>query len=108
MKKPNSATISSRGAHVAREWGRQIRSARKAREFSQAELAERARVSVQTLMRMEAGQAGTALGSWINVFEVLGLMSQLQTTIDPVTQAAGLSALGQRVRLRKPSDDLDF
>jgi len=108
MKSASESIISSRGAHLAKSWGRLIRGARQARGFTRAELAERARVGVQTLVRMEAGQSGTALGMWINVFEVLGMLPPLESITDPITEVAGRAALGQRVRRSKPSEDLDF
>lgn len=108
MKPAHNTSISSRGAQVVSNWGRQIRAARQARGFTQAELAERARIGLQTLVRMEAGQSGTALGMWINVLEVLGMLSNLESLADPVTDVAGRAALGQRVRRADPHDDLDF
>lgn len=57
---------------------------------------------------MEAGQSGTALGMWINVLEVLGMLSNLESLADPVTDVAGRVALGQRVRRAHPHGDLDF
>lgn len=108
MKSLRETTMSSRGASLAKSWGQQIRAARLARRLTQADLAERARLGLQTLVRMEAGQSGTAIGAWINVLEVLGMLSNLESLEDPITNIAARSALGQRVRRRKPTDDLNF
>jgi hypothetical protein len=45
---------------------------------------------------------------WINVLEVLGMLSNLESLADPVTDVAGRVALGQRVRRAHPHGDLDF
>ncbi|CAM5263729.1 hypothetical protein RLIN73S_00663 [Rhodanobacter lindaniclasticus] len=52
-----------------------------------AELAERARVSLATLKRIEGGSLSTSLGAWLAVFERVGLMSRLTELRDPVSEA---------------------
>lgn len=108
MKKPADNSVSLRGSEVAKNLGRKIRLGRQARGFSQADLASRARISLPSLVRMEAGQPGTALGMWINVFEVLGLLGAFGDMEDAATDAAARAALDRRVRKRKPPLSLDF
>jgi DNA-binding XRE family transcriptional regulator len=108
MKTSSDTTISTRGAAVAKGLGRKIRTARQARGFTQSELAERARTSLPTVVRMESGQPGTALGIWINVLEVLGMLQGLEALSDPMSEIAGRSALDRRIRNRQSTADLDF
>jgi hypothetical protein len=63
---------------------------------------------MSTLIRMEAGDPGTAVGMWLNVFEVLGLLGVFTDLNDPVTESAARAALDRPIRKRKPSRNLDF
>lgn len=108
MKTPATHSLSPRGQSAAKSLGRKLRAARQARGYSQSELAVRARISMSTLVRLERGDAGTAVGMWINAFEVLGLLAVFTDTSDPVTESVARAALDKPVRKRKPSRNLDF
>lgn len=53
--------------------GNQIRLARHAREWTAADLADRIGVSPRTLLAVEAGAPGTAIGTVFNAATVVGL-----------------------------------
>jgi DNA-binding XRE family transcriptional regulator len=87
--------------------GKAVRRARRARAMTQEELAERARVSRITVVKIEAGNPGVAMWGWASVMEVLGLLGSLRHLNDPVAQALDASE-GRRVRKRQPDEKLDF
>nr|WP_281719519.1 helix-turn-helix transcriptional regulator [Nitrosomonas nitrosa] len=54
-----------------------MKTARLARNWSQAELAERSLVSGPTVHRIEQGSVAASLGTWLVVLERLGLLAQV-------------------------------
>jgi len=108
MKMSATHSLSPRGFSAAQAFGRKLRAARQARGFTQPDLAARARISLSTLVRMEAGDSGTAVGMWINAFEVLGLLGLFTDSNDPLTESVALANLDRPIRKRKPSRNLDF
>lgn len=58
--------------------GERLRLARKRRKLSNAAVAQRAGISRSTLYKVEAGDAGATLGSYVRVLAVLGLEGDLQ------------------------------
>lgn len=83
-----------------------VRDARLARRWTQVELAERARVGVATIKRIESGSPAPSLGSWLAAFDGLGLLPLLGSLKDPA--AAALLRETQRQRARRTAQDLDF
>lgn len=57
--------------------GERLRLARKRRKLSSAVVAQRAGISRTTLYKVEAGDAGATLGSYVRVLAVLGLEGDL-------------------------------
>ncbi len=57
------------------------------RNLTQADLAERARVSPGSIHRLERAEPGVALWVWLNAMEALGLLGALQALRDPATEA---------------------
>ena len=88
--------------------GALVRAARIARNMPQAELAERARTSVQTLMRIEAGSVSTSLGAWLSVMSQLGMLRLMTEVREPVADYVLASQSNRRIRQKKPDGDLDF
>ncbi len=96
--------VEATGHHL----GALVRQARIARNWTMAELAERARVSLATLKRIEGGSLSTALGAWLAVFERVGLMSRLVELRDPTSEALLNETRAKRPRGRSIKSDLDF
>lgn len=98
MKSTGKAMVSDRGLRAIQHLGGLIQRARIAKAITQKDLAERARITRSTLARMEKGEAGVALWTWINVFEVLGLLKHLESLSDPLTDALVHESMPKRVR----------
>lgn len=60
------------------ELGERLRLARLRRKLSNAVVAQRAGISRTTLYKVEAGDSGATLGSYVRVLAVLGLEKDLQ------------------------------
>lgn len=91
------------GAHL----GDLVRQARLARSWTQQGLAERARISLATVKRMEGGAVEVSLGGWLAVFESLGLLSLFSALRDPASAALLDRTKIQRSRAGQ-RNDLDF
>jgi transcriptional regulator with XRE-family HTH domain len=57
--------------------GARLRAARLSREMSQAMLAERVGVHVQTILKLESGNPATSLSTMLRVLQVLGLAADI-------------------------------
>lgn len=99
------ATIAS--LNTAKHLGTLVKNARKARGWSQQSLAERARISINTMNRLEKGNVSISLGTWLAVFERLGLLVKLDQLQDPVSDAI-LERTKTKHPVRHDSSDLDF
>ena len=94
---------------LARQLGQRVRQARVSRQWTQAELAERSRISAPTMQRIEQGSVAVSIGAWLGVLERLGLLAQLENVEDRAATALLQDAAPKRVRKRKPPPDtLDF
>jgi hypothetical protein len=69
--------------------------------------AERASISRMTLLKIEKGEPGVAMGSYATVLFVLGLADQLGDIADPKRDAIGLQLeedrLPKRIRIPRQS-----
>ncbi|PKL94560.1 MAG: hypothetical protein CVV18_08570 [Gammaproteobacteria bacterium HGW-Gammaproteobacteria-8] len=108
MKRQESEFASPLVEATGRHLGALVRQARVARNWTMAELAERARVSLATLKRIEGGSLSTSLGAWLAVFERVGLMSRLAELRDPASEALLNHTRAKRPRGRSEKSDLDF
>ena len=89
-----------------RELGRDIRIARKKRRMPVADFAVRMGVSQGTLLRLEKGDPGVAIGAVAMALLALGELDRLAAIIDVSTDDTGLlldvASLPQRIRRPKP------
>src|SRR5271168_4778704 len=90
-----------------RKLGHDIRDARRRRRIPAAIAAQRASISRTTLVKIEKGDPGVAMGSYATVLFVMGMTDRLSDLADPTHDAVGLQLeeeyLPQRVsRPRKP------
>ena len=108
MKPIATSVISPRGQRTAQHLAGLVKRARLARNLSQADLAERARVSPGSIHRLERAEPGVALWVWLNAMEALGLLDSLQALRDTATEAILAAAASKRAGGPRGTADLDF
>ena len=89
MRRPEVAFASPKSASVAADLGRAVRLARLGRNLTQSDFAERARVSVATLQRIERGDPAVSFTSWLSAMEASSLLPALKAVADPGIDARG-------------------
>ena len=91
---------------VLRTLGEDMRTARRRRRITQADLAARMGVSVGTVKRLEAGDPGLAIGSLAMALLGFGKLERLSDLLPEHADDVGFMLdrenLPQRVRRRKP------
>lgn len=92
---------------VLRTLGEDMRTARRRRRITQADLATRMGVSVGTVKRLEAGDSGLAIGSLAMAMLAFGKLDRLLEVLPEHSDDIGFMLdrenLPQRVRRRKPT-----
>ncbi len=88
--------------HALRKLGHDLRDARRRRRISVAIAAQRASISRTTLVKIEKGDPGVALGLYATAVFVLGMVEHLADLADPKNDTMGLQLeeehLPQRIR----------
>ena len=99
--------LSNPARRTLRQLGKHILEARLRRRIPGALLAQRASISRTTLMKIEHGEAGVAIGNYAAVLFSLGLIDALAEIADPKRDRVGQmleeERLPKRVRLSKGS-----
>jgi hypothetical protein len=87
-----------------RKLGHDIRDARRRRRIPAEIAAARASISRTTLVKIEKGEPGVAIGSYAIVLLVLGLTDRLADLADPRDDAVGLQLEEERLpqRISRP------
>lgn len=91
MRRPEAAFASPKSASVAADLGRAVRLARLGRNLTQSDFAERARVSVATLQRIERGDPAVSFTSWLSAMEASALLPALKEIANPAIDARGVA-----------------
>ena len=90
--------------HALRKLGRDMRDARRRRRIPVAIVAQRASISRTTLVKIEKGDPGVAMGIYATVLFVMGMAERLAEVADARNDAVGLQleeeSLPQRIRTR--------
>ena len=90
-----------------RKLGRDIHDARRRRRIPVDVAAQRASISRMTLIKLEKGDPGVAMGIYATVLFVLGLVEHLSDVADPRNDAVGLQLeeehLPKRIRTSRKS-----
>ena len=85
--------------------GEDIRDARKRRRITMALLAERARITTDTLKQIENGNPSTSIGGYASVLYSLGMTERLKDIADARHDLTGLMLeeenLPKRIRMSK-------
>lgn len=108
MNRNDTHSLGHSSIEAARHLGALVRRARLARGWTLAELAERSRVSLATIKRIEAGASSASLASWLLLFERLGLLPKLRALEDPASEALLNETRAKRARRKSAKQDLDF
>lgn len=97
-----SVTLPIPAKRALRKLGHDIRDARRRRRIPVAIAAERASISRTTLVKIEKGDPGVALGIYATVLFVMGMVERLADVADPRHDPIGLQLeeehLPQRIR----------
>jgi transcriptional regulator with XRE-family HTH domain len=92
-------------ARTLTKLGRDISLARRRRRLSQASLAERSGIGLNTVRRLEKGETSGSIEHLARILYVLGEIDRLEKLLDTGTDEVGLlmmdEELPQRVRARK-------
>ncbi|QNH14745.1 Helix-turn-helix domain protein [Xanthomonas sp. SI] len=107
MRRNEAEFATTAAVNTAKHLAMLVKQARMARGWSQAGLAERARISAPTMNRIEKGSLGASLGAWLAVLERVGLLHKLNQLDDPASKAIMDSTKAKRP-IRMSSQDLDF
>ena len=98
----SSSTLPIPARRALRKLGHDLRDARRRRRIPVAIAAQRASISRTTLVKIEKGDPGVALGSYATVLLVMGMVERLTDLADPKNDAVGLQLeeehLPQRIR----------
>ena len=98
----NSATMPPPVARALRKLGHDLSVARRTRRWTQQDLAQRMDTSVSTVRRMEDGNPGTALHTFLRALHVLGRLEDMVRIMALDQDTLGLALtqqqLPQRVR----------
>ena len=98
----SSVTLPIPVRHALRKLGHDLRDARRRRRIPVAIAAQRASISRTTLVKVEKGDPGVALGIYATVLFVMGMVERLADLADPKHDAVGLQLeeehLPQRIR----------
>jgi len=88
--------------HALRKLGHDIRDARRRRRIPVAIAAQRASISRTTLVKIEKGDPGVAIGIYATVLFVMGMVDRLADLADSKNDSVGLQLeeenLPQRIR----------
>ncbi len=113
MRRAESKFASPEIAAAAVRLGSAIRTARLARNITQQTMAERARMSTLTWLKIEKGDVSVAMGSWLSALERVGLLALLAEISRPDADRLGEALRREQARVRaRPSAnatrDYDF
>jgi hypothetical protein len=101
-RKKSSEMVPIPVTHALRKLGHDIRDARRRRRIPSEIAAQRASISRTTLVKIEKGDPGVAIGSYAIVLFVMGMTDRLADLADPTNDAVGLQLeqehLPQRIR----------
>ena len=100
MRRSESKFVSEPAAGVASRLGAAVRAARLARNATQESMAERARMSKLTWLKVEKGDVSVAMGTWLSALEQTGLLDRLDALTNPADDHLGEALRRQQLRAR--------
>ena len=99
-----SGTLPIPVTRALRKLGHDLRDARRRRRIPAEIAAERASISRTTLVKIEKGDPGVAMGNYAIVLFVMGMTDRIADLADPRSDAVGLQLEEERLpqRIRRP------
>lgn len=85
---------------VSRQTAEHVAAWRKLRGLTQAQVADRAGVSRGTVQRLEAGDLGVSIESFLRILRALGLLDSVPQALDPFNTDVGRLRSEERLPLR--------
>jgi len=96
-------------SRALRKLGKDIGDARKRRRIPVKLMAERAGVSPRTLAKIEKGDGGVAVSSYVSLVFALGMIDRIEDLVDARNDIVGLELeeeqLPKRIRLPRSKDE---
>lgn len=83
-------SLSPELADIAAIMAHNFREARHVRDWTQAEVAERLQISRVTLKRMESGDPGVGMGSYLRLLDLYGMADHMAQLAAPHTDHEGI------------------
>lgn len=95
-----SAILPLKTRQALKQFGSDLKDARRRRRLPTAVVAERAQISLPTLRRVERGDASVSLGVYATVLWALGLSERLGQLAAPETDTVGMELEEERLPKR--------
>lgn len=73
--------------------GENVRNARRRQKITMNELADQAGISRTTMIRVESGHSGVAIGAWLSVLQVLGMAESFADSVSAKHDTIGISMM---------------
>ncbi|MDO8319245.1 helix-turn-helix transcriptional regulator [Rhodoferax sp.] len=105
MRRPESKFASPNALLHAKQLGQAVRAARLARNSTQEAMAERARMSALTWLKIEKGEVSVAMGAWLSALEHTGLLDRLTQVHDQKSDVVGEQLRKDQLRKRARGSD---
>lgn len=93
VRRTKGAAVHPMTLRVLKKIGEDIALARRARRISVEEFSDRAGISRATLYRLEQGDPGVSLNTFVMTLHVLGLLDKLSDIVDVRTDDVGLMVM---------------
>jgi len=105
MRRNESKFISPMAQLHAKQLGQAVRAARLARNCTQEAMAERAKMSALTWLKIEKGEVSVAMGTWLSALELSGLLDRVTAVVDQKQDIVGEQLRKEQLRKRARSGD---
>lgn len=105
MRRNESKFISPMAQLHAKRLGQAVRAARLARNSTQQAMAERAKMSALTWLKIEKGEVSVAMGTWLSALELTGLLDRVSAVVDQKQDIVGEQLRKEQLRKRARSGD---
>jgi transcriptional regulator with XRE-family HTH domain len=105
MRRNESKFISPMAQLHAKQLGQAVRAARLARNSTQESMAERAKMSALTWLKIEKGEVSVAMGTWLSALELTGLLGRVAEVADQKQDMVGEQLRKAQLRKRARSSE---